>query len=100
MYGINAHLGSSAPAGYNYPSNTNIEGVRLNNPDARGMHGNPMRSSSNTGNSLQSINLYDKPRPQQEQLYGISDQSALNALYSGSGLYYGTGANPFLRNFY
>ena len=47
LYGTNAYLGASAPAGFNHPASYNIKGVRLNNADARGgLNGNPLLSSS------------------------------------------------------
>jgi len=95
LYGTNANLGASAPAGYNYPADTNIQGIRLTNMDARQLYGNPV-IPSNTANTLSSVNLYNQPRPQQQQLYGTNDQSQLNSLYSGNSFY--SGGNPLLRD--
>jgi hypothetical protein len=93
----NAYLGASAPAGYNYPADTNIKGIRLNNPDARDLYGNPYMSSSNRDNTLTSVDLNDQPRPQQQQIYGTNDQSLLNALYSGGSFYGGGGGGIHLK---
>ena len=99
LYGTNANLGASAPAGYNYPANTNIQGIRLNNADARDLYGNPFISSSYTDGSLNSVNLYNEPRPQQQQVYGTSDQSSSSGNYYGAGSFYGSGGtNQLLRD--
>ncbi|CAF3360825.1 unnamed protein product [Rotaria sp. Silwood1] len=101
LYGTNAGLGASAPAGFNYPANTNIGGIRMNNPDARDIYGNPMGSSSITDNTLQNVNLYGLQRPQQQPpFYGTNDQSSLNSLYNGNNYYSGSGTNPLLRDQY
>ena len=96
MYGTNANLGASAPAGYNRPANTNFNGIRLNNPDARDLYGNPV-VSTNTDTSLNSMNYYNQPRPQVQQIYGTDDQSLLNSLYSGNSYSYG-GTNQLIRD--
>ena len=88
LYGTNANLGASAPAGFNYPANTNIQGIRLNNPDARDLLGNPIISTNAEG-ALSSVNLYNQPRPQQQQVYGTNDQSLLNTMYNGNNYYSG-----------
>jgi hypothetical protein len=100
LYGTNANLGASAPAGYNYPANTNINGIRMNNPDARDLYGNPIihASSSNSDNTLNSMNMYSQPRPQQQQIYGSNDQSSLNSGYSGNSLYSGSNTNQGMRD--
>jgi len=97
LYGTNANLGASAPAGYNYPADTNINGIRLNNPDARDLYGNPLISSAYTQDKLNSVNYYDQARPPIQQVYGNSE-SSLNSLYGGNSLYYGSGANQLLRD--
>lgn len=100
LYGTNANLGASAPAGYNYPASTNIKGIRMNYPDARDLFGNPIMqsSSSNSDNTLNSMNLYGQPRPQQQQIYGSSDQSSSNSMYNGNNFYSGGNANQGLRD--
>ena len=98
LYGTNAHLGASAPAGYNYPANTNIQGTKLNNPDARDLYASPFFvSSSYTEPSLNSVNLYNQPRPAQQQVYGTGDQSSSGSYY-GAGSFYGSGTNQLLRD--
>jgi len=99
LYGTNANLGASAPAGYNYPATTNIQGTRLNNADARDLYGNPI-STLYTDPSLNSVNYYDQTRQQQQQLYGTNDQSLLNSLYSGNSFYSGGGGgtNQLMRD--
>ncbi|CAF1094859.1 unnamed protein product [Adineta steineri] len=98
LYGTNSNLGASAPAGYNYPSNTNIQGIRMNNADARDNMGNPLISSQYADNSLSSVNYYNQPRPQQNQVYGTSDQSSSNSLYPGNNFYSSGGTNQILRD--
>ncbi len=93
LYGTNANLGASAPAGYNHPASYSIQGTRLNNADARDLYGNPMIPSSNPDNSLNSVNYYNQQRQQQQQLYGTNDQALLNNLYNGNSFYSGSGAN-------
>ncbi|CAF1061077.1 unnamed protein product, partial [Adineta ricciae] len=88
LYGTNANLGASAPSGFNYPASTNIQGIRLNNPDARDLLGNPIISTNAEG-ALSSVNLYNQPRPQQQQVYGTNDQSLLNTMYNGNNYYSG-----------
>jgi hypothetical protein len=48
-----------------------------------------------TANTLNSVDFYNQPRPQQQQIYGTNDQSALNSLYSGNSFY---SANQLLRD--
>ncbi|UJR36298.1 hypothetical protein I4U23_029027 [Adineta vaga] len=98
LFGTNSNLGASAPAGYNYPASTNIKGIRMNNPDARDLLGNPIMSASNTDNTLNSMNLYNQPRPQQQQIYGTNDQSLLNPTYSGNNFYSTGNTNQVLRD--
>lgn len=57
-----------------------------------------MISSVYTDSSLNSVNLHDQPRLQQQQLYGTDNQKLLNNLYSGSIFYSGSGTNQLLRN--
>ncbi|CAM4823756.1 unnamed protein product [Rotaria magnacalcarata] len=74
LYGTNAGLGSSAPAGYNYPANTNFD----------------------DHNPLQSVNLYGLPRQPQDQVFGTNGQSSPNALFSGSAYYPGSAGGSSL----
>ena len=44
------------------------------------------------------MNLYNQPRPQQQQIYGSNDQSLLNGYNSGNSFYSGSGTNQLLRD--
>ncbi|CAF1647962.1 unnamed protein product [Rotaria magnacalcarata] len=96
LYGTNAGLGSSAPAGYNYPANTNFDGIHMNNLDARDLYQNSLFSSSVDHNPLQSVNLYGLPRQPQDQVFGTNGQSSPNALFSGSAYYPGSAGGSSL----
>jgi hypothetical protein len=53
----------------------------------------------NANGPLTSVNYYDQPRPQQQQVYGPSDQLSLGNNYGGGGSFYsGSGTNQFLRD--
>ncbi|CAF3037754.1 unnamed protein product [Rotaria socialis] len=96
LYGTNAGLGSSAPAGFNYPANTNFDGIRMNNLDARDLYLNPLISSPVNHHPLQSVNLYGLPRQPIDQVFGTNEQSSSNALFSGSAFYPGAAGGSSL----
>ena len=98
LYGTNANLGASAPAGFNHPANTNHYGTKMNYPDAKDLYGNSMLPL-NQGTGLNTFNQNNPQQGQQTNLgFGNNEPSMGNTGYGTNTFYSGSGSNTLLRD--